>query len=489
MEIILLLIRLFLAAVFGVAGVAKLLDPKGSEKAVRDFGVPENLSKQVAYALPIAEIVIAVFLLPVTTAWFGAVGGLLLLLAFIGGMLVQIAKGNAPDCHCFGQLHSEPVGKKSLIRNGLFGVLALFLAIQGPNGQGASLVGEGSGVQMLFNIAIIGLLAAAIFYLRQILKQQADILRRFEVLGLLEAADEPVERNDAGDPHDGLPIGAGVPEFELPDINGRMVHFDHLLASAKPVLFFFVGPTCHPCELLLPEIKEWEPELKDRVTIVFVSSGQADENRKKFGSDRTVLLDKDRKFALSVNAKWTPTALLAGTDGNIASHLAAGDTAIRRLVEKIMHEDLEKEWLFFTGINGHGRPMIGQKVPEFSLTDINGRTITEAFFRGKKTLAYFSSPSCGHCKDILPVLRDWERAKSEDQPQLIVFSEGDPEEHRKYELQAPILLEPHYDVAKQCGMIGAPSAVVIDENGTIITETAIGQSNIWSLVIPKKIVN
>ena len=36
-----------------------------------------------------------------------------LLLAFVGGIAFNMARGNAPDCHCFGQLHSEPAGRSS----------------------------------------------------------------------------------------------------------------------------------------------------------------------------------------------------------------------------------------------------------------------------------------------------------------------------------------------------------------------------------------
>src|SRR5689334_3545751 len=105
MEVILLLIRIFLFAVFALAGVGKLLDLKGSEKAVKEFGVPEGLAKPFAIALPVAELLFALLLLPASTAWLGAIGGFLLLAVFIGGMIWQMAKGNAPDCHCFGAIH------------------------------------------------------------------------------------------------------------------------------------------------------------------------------------------------------------------------------------------------------------------------------------------------------------------------------------------------------------------------------------------------
>jgi len=45
MEVFLLVLRLALAAIFGVAGIAKLFDPAGSEKAFGDFGVPKQFAR------------------------------------------------------------------------------------------------------------------------------------------------------------------------------------------------------------------------------------------------------------------------------------------------------------------------------------------------------------------------------------------------------------------------------------------------------------
>ena len=139
MEVILLLIRIILFGIFALAGIGKLLDLRGSEKAVKEFGVPEDLAKPFSVLLPVAEIFIAILLLFVQTSWLGAIGGFLLLLVFIGGMIFQMAKGNAPDCHCFGQIHSEPVSAKSLIRNAIFATLAFVLIVSGSENQGLSL--------------------------------------------------------------------------------------------------------------------------------------------------------------------------------------------------------------------------------------------------------------------------------------------------------------------------------------------------------------
>ena len=103
--------------------------------------------------LIVAEFAIALLLLFVESAWFGAIGGLLLLSGFIAAMLWQMWKGEAPDCHCFGQIHSEPVGKRSLIRNAVFAILTLFLVIRGQKGQGLSLE---AGADFVLNPRALG---------------------------------------------------------------------------------------------------------------------------------------------------------------------------------------------------------------------------------------------------------------------------------------------------------------------------------------------
>src|SRR4051794_29182842 len=110
MDALELIARFVLFAVFAVAGLTKLADRPGSREALVAFGVPERLASPGAAALPVAELAVAVLLIPAATAAIGAVGALVLLLGFCAGIVRSMIRGEAPDCHCFGQLHSEPVG-------------------------------------------------------------------------------------------------------------------------------------------------------------------------------------------------------------------------------------------------------------------------------------------------------------------------------------------------------------------------------------------
>jgi hypothetical protein len=63
-----------------------------------------------------------------------------------------------------------------------------------------------------------------------------------------------------------------------------------------------------------------------------------------------------------------------------------------------------------------------------------------------------------------------------------VFSDGPEEEHESLQLRSPVVLDPGYKISERLGMFGTPSAVMVDESGTIVSETAMGASNIWALV-------
>jgi uncharacterized membrane protein YphA (DoxX/SURF4 family) len=58
----LLIARLLLSAVFGVAGAAKLVDQAGSRQALIAFGLPSRLSGASGILLPLVELIVAALL-------------------------------------------------------------------------------------------------------------------------------------------------------------------------------------------------------------------------------------------------------------------------------------------------------------------------------------------------------------------------------------------------------------------------------------------
>ena len=153
-------IRILLAAVFAVAGIAKLRDLEGSRAAMRDFGVPRRLAPIAGVALPLLELAVAVALVPTTTARWAALVALLLLLAFIAGIARALRRGESPDCHCFGQLHSEPVGPATLVRNAVLAALALFVVVEAPGTALDDWVAARSAAELV----AVGASIAAVFF-------------------------------------------------------------------------------------------------------------------------------------------------------------------------------------------------------------------------------------------------------------------------------------------------------------------------------------
>src|SRR5262245_52861919 len=109
MDIVLVLARLLLSVIFGLSGLAKLVDLSATRQAVREFGVPRPVVYPLAVLLPVAEVAVAIFLVPVVSARWSATGALALLGVFFVAIVVNLARGRKPDCHCFGQLHSRPI--------------------------------------------------------------------------------------------------------------------------------------------------------------------------------------------------------------------------------------------------------------------------------------------------------------------------------------------------------------------------------------------
>jgi peroxiredoxin/uncharacterized membrane protein YphA (DoxX/SURF4 family) len=488
MENLLFVLRVLLIAIFGVAGFAKLYDLSGSKKAVEGFGVPGELARPLGVLLPILEIAIALSLVFVQTSWFGAIAAAGLLSIFIAGMSWQWSQGNAPDCHCFGQVHSEPVSPKSIIRNVVFIIPAIALIIAGRENQGLNLFDSNinstsdSPMTIIIGLAVIGLLAAVVYFLKQISEQQVQIMRRIEILEFTaHDGTKEVEREDVTQPSEGLPIGTPAPIFELPDVNDKVVALSDLIASKKAALFFFVSPTCNPCGALLPEIEEWQTELKDKINFVFISSGEAKANAEKLGGKtlKKILLQKDREIAELYGAKWTPTAVLVNSEGRIASQIAAGDGAIRNLIERIKGAD-DEELLFVPPSDYNGS--LGYEIPEFELEDIAGKTVSPKDIIGKPTLITYWSQGCGWCQRMLDDLRDWDKTKGQDAPNLLVVSSGDAEKHKDMGLQSTIILDNESTISNKLGLNGTPSAVLVNEKGKVISEVAVGAQQIWALV-------
>jgi peroxiredoxin len=345
-DISLLIMRLLLAVVFGLAGVAKLADRTGSRQAVIDFGLPTSLATPLGILLPLAELAVAAALILTASAWWGAVGALALLLVFVAVIGLNLARGHKPDCHCFGQIHSAPAGWRTLARNGALATLAGFLAWRGWEGDvGPSAIGwigALSTIQLLGlvgGLVGLGLLAAQWWFLLHLLSQNGRLLVRLEALETNVAADSAVpSQNEApAQVAEGFPVGTQAPPFGLSGLYGETLTLEALLSADKPLLLI-TEPNCRPCTALLPEIGRWQQEYSEKLTISLISRGDPEENRTKASEvdlQQHVLLQADWEVAEAYQVKGTPSAVLIAAEGKVGSPVASGEQAIRSLVAHV----------------------------------------------------------------------------------------------------------------------------------------------------------
>jgi peroxiredoxin/uncharacterized membrane protein YphA (DoxX/SURF4 family) len=316
----LIVTRLCLAAVFFVAGVAKLADRSGTRQALVDFDVPRRLAGPLPFLLPAAELLVATALVFPTTACWGAVGSLVLLALFVVGLTRVLRRGEAPDCHCFGQVHSKPASWVTVARNLVLALPAAYVALAGP---GPSLVSwvAGTDTRDLWLIAT-GTLATLTTTTSVLLWRENRRLRSTDG----RAAMAPRQ------------IGALAPHFSLRSAAGRVVSLQDLLTDDRACVLTFVHPGCGPCVSLLPELARWHDTITERVALTLVTAVEAMEAEKLAREHALtdvlidVLIDEQSTVSDAYGVTATPSAVLVASDGTVSSTLAAGPVAIESLI-------------------------------------------------------------------------------------------------------------------------------------------------------------
>jgi len=507
MDAALLIARLVLGAVFTLAGVAKLSDLKGSRKAITDFGVPSAIAVPLGLLLPLAELTVAATLLPASTAWWGALGALALLSAFVVGITYNLARGRKPECHCFGQLHSAPAGWKTLARNGVLAAIAGFVLWAGYEGgagpSAVAWVGALSTVQLLgllVGVLVLALLAGQWWFLVHLLRQNGRLLVRLEAVEASLATSGSVAPSQNGtsvhQEAEGLPVGSEAPHFSLSGLYGESLTLDTLRSSGKPLMLLFTDPGCGPCNALLPEVGRWQEEHANKLTLSLVSRGEVEENKTKAQEHalKNVVLQKDWEASESYEVGGTPSAVLISPDGKIASPVAGGAEGIRGLLSYAVGERAQLPMQ----PHAHGDPQaqgqpcpncgkvhaaaptvpaaqkVGEEAPEVKLPDLEAKTVELADFRGEETLVLFWNPGCGFCQQMLSDLREWEQNPPEEAPKLLVVSAGTQEANREQGLNSTVVLDQNFAVGRAFGASGTPSAVLVDAQGKVASDIAVG---------------
>lgn len=327
---------------------------------------------------------------------------------------------------------------------------------------------------------------ALAFLLFHMLKQQGRILIR---LDNIEAGNSGFSL-----PAD-LEAGSTVTDFRLPDLSGKTVSLSDF--RNRRVLLIYWSPECGFCDMLAAEMPPVIEALKkNNADVVLVAYGDAESNRKmleEHGVNCTTLLvenSPDEKIVTGelFRHRGTPSAYLLDEAGRVLQELAVGMDNILELARKAGSGDnkgaLRKRPLTESRIVRDGIKA-GTPAPEFTLPDVNGRTVSLEQYRDRNVLLVFSDPQCGPCDALAPELARLHQKHAGNGLDFVMVGRGDPEQNKnkaiEHGIAFPVLLQEKWKLSKQYGIFATPVAFLIGKDGRIARNVATGRDEILAL--------
>jgi len=327
----------------------------------------------------------------------------------------------------------------------------------------------------------------------QTMEQQLSQLR----LGIA-AAPEPAPA-PAVPP--GLPMGSIAPSFELPDLQGKQKKLSRW--SGRKVLLIFFNPQCGFCVRLAPDIAALP---RKTLMPLVVSTGDLAENQKlvaEYGIECPVLLQKQMKVAAQYQVSGTPIGYVVDEQGRIASGMAVGADALLALAREANGAGAPIAAAHGNG-NGNGAGHAvhkgnrdlsassikrdglakGTTAPAFRIPLLDGGELELADYRGRPVLLVFSDPGCGPCQELAPRLDHYNVQNRGTE--VIMISRGDREANRlkvqEHGLRFPVALQKQWEISRLYGMFATPIGYLIDEEGIIAADVAVGAEPIMALL-------
>ena len=471
MEIVALIARLALAGTFVVSALAKLRDHAGARQAVADFGVPAGLVTPTAALLAPAELASAGLLL--TTGWGVTAGAMLalgMLAAFTVGIVVNLTRGNRVECHCFGQLSTEPLSWSSVVRNvGLMIVAGVVLAggsTQGWPWQVAADAFDGVATTEAWLWTAVVVLSVALVVLAWVffvmLRRYGQALLRVEEL---EAAGHGGHIH--GQAQEFVPWQA--PEVDAVDADGDPVPLTARLHDDRATLVVFVAPHCEACGELVDDLSQWQADA-DGPTVVVLSPGERDTIADKFGTVGVLAHDGDVTEAWRV--EYTPGAVVVNGDGLVVSPPAYGAEDVRRLHRIASGRPDPADVVI-------GPPPVreGDPLPAASV-EVDGQALPLADVVGADdTVLLFWDTTCGFCQSIVGDVARRQDAMS----LLIVLRDDNLDGLRASGVTAPVALDRVFAVGNALQAPGTPCAVRA-RDGLIASTVAVGGPEVLDLL-------
>jgi peroxiredoxin len=262
-------------------------------------------------------------------------------------------------------------------------------------------------------------------------------------------------------------------------------------------LLIFFNPRCGFCTQMAPDLAALPVDRSgDAPLPLLVTTGEAEENRKlvkEHGLRCPVLLQEQMEVASRYQAHGTPMGYMIDEQGHIASELAVGSQALLALAAgqtraaavpaQGRQEPKGNRSLANSKLKRHGLPA-GTPAPPWRLPTLDGGELSLEAYRGRRVLLVFSDPQCGPCDQLVPQLEQLHRRRPEVPVLMVSRGEGGANRAKVAEhgLTFPVVLQKQWELSRAYGMFATPIAYLIDEDGVIAGEVAVGVEPILSLL-------
>ena len=133
-------------------------------------------------------------------------------------------------------------------------------------------------------------------------------------------------------------------------------------------------------------------------------------------------------------------------------------------------------------INRNGLP-VGTPAPPFTLPRLDGGELSLSDYAGRPVMLVFSDPDCGPCDVVAPRLE--ELSKKTPAVNVVMVSRGDADRNRskvsELGLTFPVVLQDQWKLSREYAKFATPMAYLIDEEGRIAADVAVGIDAILAL--------
>jgi peroxiredoxin len=212
---------------------------------------------------------------------------------------------------------------------------------------------------------------------------------------------------------------------------------------------------------------------------------------RQIGGEWPVVLQEEAELAALYQVDGSPMAYVIDEHGVTASDRVSGASAVLELARSVGgaagsrhgQSRLTTRPLARSHLNRDGLPA-GTLAPTFRLPSLSGGEVALEDFRGRPLLLVFSDPTCEPCDRLATELEGVHQRLTG--LQVLMISRGDRDANRakvlRHGLTFPVVLQRHWEISRAYGMFATPIAYLIDPQGVITADVAVGIDAIRNLV-------